>query len=298
MTKATKKQVELLKKYGISNYAIEKNKITINGSLDLSSLTSADKDFLKGTTINGSLYLSSLTSADKDFLKGTTINGSLYLSSLTSADKDFLKGTTINGYLYLSSLTSADKDFLKGTTINGSLDLSSLTSADKDFLKGTTINGSLDLSSLTSADKDFLKGNVKMLKTGYNKKGGYCFFDNILSKVITVSEKRGYTVFTTPSSFVVKKGRFTAHGKTVKDAIKDLEFKIIAEKIKKTPIKSDTIIDMSYYRTITGACKEGMQLWCANNNMTKKSYRASELLPILEKTRAYGVERFKQLITF
>ncbi len=94
--KNLEKQIELLKKCGVNNYTIDGEKITINGSLYLSSLTSANKDFLKGTTINGYLSLSSLTSADKDFLKGTTINGYLSLSSLTSADKDFLKGTTID----------------------------------------------------------------------------------------------------------------------------------------------------------------------------------------------------------
>jgi len=321
MKTETKKQIELLKKYGVTNYTVtvtENGLITINGYLDLSSLTSADKDFLKGTTINGSLDLSSLTSADKDFLKGTTINGYLDLSSLTSADKDFLKGTTINGYLDLSSLTSADKDFLKGTTINGYLDLRSLTSADKDFLKGTTINGYLDLRSLTSADKDFLKGttingyldlrsltsadkirkNTKQLESGYNQKKGYCFFDGVLSKVKNVSEKSGYTIFTLAYGFLVKKGRFTAHGNTVKKSIQDLEFKIVVQKLKKAPIKKDTIITIQYYRLLTGACEMGVKSWMQNNNMTKEKYKASELLPILEKTNAYGVEKFKQLITW
>ena len=74
-------QLELLKKYGVNNYTVEDGRITINGSLYLSSLTACDKDFLQNTTINGSLYLSSLTACDKDFLQNTTINGSLYLSS-------------------------------------------------------------------------------------------------------------------------------------------------------------------------------------------------------------------------
>src|SRR3990167_8596969 len=86
-TNELSKQIELLKKYNVTNYTVANGEITINGDLDLRSLTTADKDFLKGTTINGDLDLSSLTTADKDFLKGTTINGSLYLSSLTTADR-------------------------------------------------------------------------------------------------------------------------------------------------------------------------------------------------------------------
>jgi protein tyrosine/serine phosphatase len=304
----TAEQILLLKKYVISYYTISNDKITINGSLYLSSLTSADKDFLKGTTINGSLDLSSLTSADKDFLKGTTINGSLYLNSLTSADKDFLKGTTINGSLDLSSLTSADKDFLKGTTINGYLYLYSLTSADKDFLKGTTINGYLYLSSLTSADEDLIRKNIKKLKKGYNKSKSYCFFDGILSKVTSVSEKKGYTIYSITNGYVVQKKKYTSHGKSIKSAIQDLEFKIIFKKLKKEPIKADTLMTVQHYRLITGACDKGCRDWMMANNIeykivdgntveAKKIY-AKDLLPMLEKSKAYGLEKFKSLIKF
>jgi hypothetical protein len=271
------RQIELLKKYNISNYTTsEENTITINGSL----------------------YLISLTSCDKDFLKSTTINGSLYLISLTSCDKDFLKGTTINGYLDLRSLTSCDKDFLKSTTINGSLDLRSLTSCDKDFLKSTTINGYLDLRSLTSCDKAILNKNIKQLKIGYNKKLNYCFFDGILSKVKSIKEYKTYTIYTIAFGFVVKKRKYTAHGKTVKIAIQDLEFKIISEKLKKEPIKADTIITVQYYRIITGACQQGCDSWIKQNNIKKTEYKAKELLPLLEKYNAWGLEKFKSLINW
>jgi len=39
MKSEIKKQVELLKKYGVNNYTIDGEKISINGSLDLRSLT-------------------------------------------------------------------------------------------------------------------------------------------------------------------------------------------------------------------------------------------------------------------
>jgi protein tyrosine/serine phosphatase len=315
-----KKQIELLKKYNVTNYKIEDNKIIINGSLNLSSLTSVDKDFLKNTTINGSLNLYSLTSVDKDFLKNTTINGSLdlhslasvdkdflknttingnlYLNSLTSVDKDFLKNTTINGSLYLYSLKSVDKDFLKNTTINGYLYLNSLTSVDKDFLKNTTINGSLNLYSLTSVDKEMLEKNVKKLQEGYNEEKGYCFFDGILSKVLSVKKTRGYTIYTTPFGFITQKKNKTAHGETIKKAIQDLEFKFIAETLKKTPIKANTFITEQYYRIITGACEQGVREWKMRNNIEEDKIKAKDLLPILEKTNAYGLDKFKELVSF
>ena len=236
------KQVELLKKYGVSRYTIDGEKITINGSLDLRSLSSCDKDFLKGTTINGLLYLRSLSSCDKD------------------------------------------------------------------FLKGTTINGDLDLHSLSSCDKDFLKKNVKQLRKGYNEKNGYCFFDGILSKVLKVSIKKEYTIYTTPFNFVVQKSDYTAHGTTVKKAIQDVEFKIVAEKLKNDPILEDTLFTVKYYRMLTGACDAGCRSWMQNHDIPftvvdgetveKEPIKAKDLLPILEKSEAYGVDKFKSLIKF
>ena len=181
-------------------------------------------------------------------------------------------------------------------TINGSLYLRSLTSADKDFLKSTTINGSLYLRSLTSADKDILNNNVKKLERGYNKKLNYCFFDNILSKVKSVSKKIGMTIYETHFGFIAQKDEYAAHGKDVKKAIEDLRFKIISEKLKNEPIKKDTIIDVKYYRLITGACEQGCNSFINANGLKKESYKASELLPILEKNNAYGLSKFKTLI--
>jgi hypothetical protein len=388
------KQIELLKKYGITNYTITDNIITVNGSVDLSLLTSIeDKDFLSNVVINGRLDLRSLTSVpNKDFLNNTVINGYLVLNSLTSVPKDFLNNTVINGYLVLNSLTSVPegflsntvingsiylnslteipdkdflsntvingsiylnslkkvphkdflnstvingnldlrllteipykhflsntviggsiylgsltsiphKDFLNNTVINGNLYLSSLTSIpDKDFLSNTVINGSLYLFSLTKKNKQLLNSNVKKLKEGYNEEKKYCYFDNILSRVISVSEKKGYIIYITPSGYITQKDNFTAHGKTVKKSIEDLEYKIIAEKLKKEPIHADTIFTVQYYRTLTGACEEGCKQWLSANDMGDiDSILAKDLLPILEKTNAYGLDKFKKLITF
>ena len=98
--------------------------------------------------------------------------------------------------------------------------------------------------------------------------------------------------------FVAEKDNYFAHGETVKKAISDLQFKIISEKLKKEPIKKDTIITIHYYRLITGACELGAKSWMKQNNIKKESYKASELLPLLEKTNAYGLSKFKSLITF
>ena len=182
-------------------------------------------------------------------------------------------------------------------TANRPLYLSSLTSADKDFLKGTTINGSLYLDSLTSADKEVVRNNVKKLEVGYNKKGKYCFFDGILSKVLSIKESRGFVFYCTPFGYISQKDKYTAHGNTIKKATEDLKFKIISEKLKNEPIKKDTVITIQYYRLITGACEQGCKSFIQNNKL-KESYKASELLVILEKSKPYGFEKFKSLLQF
>ena len=259
-----KKQITLFKEYNVTNYKVEDGKITIEDNL--------------------------------------------YLRSLTTVDKDFLKGVTIGGNLDLEGLTTVHEDFLKGTTIGGSLDLRGLTTVHEDFLKGVTIGGSLDLDRITIVDRTECKSNVNELKEGYNEEKSYCYFDGILRKVNRVSTFKDYTVYSTPFDYVIQKGKYTSHAKSIKKGVLDLEFKIIAEKLKNEPIVPDTELTVKYYRTLTGACDLGVREWMRRNKLEftiiegetveVNPIKAKDLLPILEKTNAYGVEKFKELITF
>ena len=205
-------------------------------------------------------------------------------------------------------VTNYTIDDSRHITINGYLYLGSLQSCDKDFLKGTTINGYLDLGSLQSCDKELLKSNVKQLTVGYNAEKGYCFFDGILSKVNSVAKKKGYVIYTTSFGFIAQRGEFTAHGTTVKKSILDLEFKVISEKLKNEPIKKDTEFTVRYYRLLTGACDSGVRSWMQANDIPfkivneetveDKPVMAVDLLPILEKTKSYGIDKVKSLIDF
>jgi len=100
------------------------------------------------------------------------------------------------------------------------------------------------------------------------------------------------------SGFLVSKESFSAHGETVKKAISDLQFKLVAEKLKKEPITPDTIITDNYYRLITGACELGVKEWRNRHGITQEEITAKELLPILEKSNAYGLSRFKEMLKF
>ena len=96
--------------------------------------------------------------------------------------------------------------------------------------------------------------------------------------------------------YVAEQGEFTAHGKTLKKAVEDLQFKITAERLKNEPIKADTVITMQHYRAVTGACESGCQDWMEHNCVGDNTITAKELLPLLEKTSAYGRERFGKLM--
>lgn len=77
-----------------------------------------------------------------------------------------------------------------------------------------------------------------------------------------------------------------------------LGLKLLLRNSRKTRLIKDTIISVQYYRIITGACQQGCESWIKANNIKKDKYKASELLPILEKTNAYGLGKFKSLLQF
>jgi hypothetical protein len=95
--------------------------------------------------------------------------------------------------------------------------------------------------------------------------------------------------------FVAKKDNFKAHGENIHKAVEDLLFKISADKLQNEPIYPNTIISTKHFKLITGACDLGMSNWKLQNNILVDELKASELLILLEKTNAYGLNKFKQL---
>ena len=104
--------------------------------------------------------------------------------------------------------------------------------------------------------------------------------------------------------WMVTDGKFThAHGETLKDAKESFRLKIESERIKSEPITGETVIKMMHYRIITGACEFGVKNWIEQNipdkqreKVLKSGIKAKDLIPILEKTDAYGVGRLKALL--
>ena len=186
-------------------------------------------------------------------------------------------------------------------TVGGDLDLGNLTSIPEGF--NPTVGGDLYLGSGLTAPTTKPKGtlNTPKNKLLFWKDGKFVKADGMFTEVVS-KKGNSYLVKQLHSQkefYLVTDGdRTHAHGDTLEQAKKDFRFKKMAEKLKNEPIKPDTIISINHYRLITGACEMGVKSWMQSNGITKDEIKASELLPLLEKSNAYGLDKFKSLITF
>jgi len=219
---------------------------------------------------------------------------------------------TTSGNIDLSENAKAEFPVL---TTSGYIDLSENAKAEFPVL---TTSGNIYLSEnakaefpvLTTSGNIYLRENAKFI-TKVTKRLNYKSVDNTMFVIESEKTSKGIKILggyilrriyknkiVKEVCFVAEKDNFFAHGESVKKSITDLQFKLISVKLKKEPIKKDTIITVNYYRLITGACEMGVKSWMQSNNIKKQEYKASELLPLLEKTNAYGLSKFKSLITF
>jgi len=204
----------------------------------------------------------------EQFYGTETVGGPLYLRSLTSIPEGF--NPTVGGYLYLGSLTSIPEGF------------------------NPTVGGGLYLGSGLKANKKQLPQGATLSWLG----GKYISADGVFTEVIS---KKGnvYHVKKIGSdkiTYLITNGKFNAHGETLKQAKEDLKYKIIQETLKNEPITLETEITIQHYRAITGACESGVRSWMQQNGITTEKIKASELLPILQKTNAYGLSQFTKLL--
>jgi hypothetical protein len=139
-------------------------------------------------------------------------------------------------------------------------------------------------------------------------------FCEVLNERIWRSDEKEYTVYSAKKVnkeqylFIARLENHYAHATDLSQAFKDLQFKIIAEKLKNEPINAETEITVQHYRLLTGACDFGCRSWLEANKIPyevidektveKQPMKAKELFSILEKTNAYGFEKFKSLVTF
>ena len=184
----------------------------------------------------------------------------------------------INGHLYLSSLTAIPDGF--NPTVGGDLDLNGLWVESKN--KPTK-------KIITSKNKLLFWQDGKYVSADL-------MFTEVLSKKGNVYRVR--KVHSQKEFYLVTNGEFHAHGETAEKAKEDFRFKLMADKLKNEPINADTIVSIKHFRLVTGACEFGTKSWLDQNNIKVDAMKASDLLPLLEKTNAFGLEKFKKHITF
>ena len=221
-----------------------------------------------------------------------TVGG--YLDLRGTAITSLPDNLTIGGGLYLrgTAITSLPDNL----TVGGGLDLegTAITSLPDNL----TIGGGLYLRGTAITNPNNYKRPFSKMLSWRN--GKYIKVDGMFTEVV---HRKG-NVFkvkrlnTTKEFYLVTDGKYNfAHGDTLKEAKEDLRFKVMAEQLKNEPILPDTVVTVKHYRLITGACEFGVKDWMQRNEV-KEGLTAKELLPILERTNAYGLDKFKSLVKF
>ena len=102
-----------------------------------------------------------------------------------------------------------------------------------------------------------------------------------------LKKSKGYD-FSIQSGFVASNGEKHYHAETIKKAVNGVLRKISRKEDRHT-ITENSYMSKTKYHRITGACYSGISLWCAMQGIDENSrIKISDLLPILEKTKAYG----------
>jgi len=216
-------------------------------------------------------------------------------------------------------LTTAGNYCFSSNDALTSISLPALTTAGNYCFSSNDALTSISLPALTTAGNYCFSSNdaltsISLRNKEYNVKSvdGTCYV------VVAEKSSKGIKIYTgynlvnisngilnKQAAFVAEKEGFYAHGETVKKAISDLQFKIVAEKLSKEPIQPDTIITVNHYRLITGACEMGVKSWMQSTftdkeflDISENGIKAELLLPLLKRNKAYGLDRFKSMITF
>ena len=97
--------------------------------------------------------------------------------------------------------------------------------------------------------------------------------------------------------YVAEKDEYTAHGKTVREAVEDLLFKILQAQDMTVHIQrivAQGYMDANDYRLITGACREGTNHFLEVHNLTwDDKMSVQDVLKLVEGE--YGFERFREV---
>ena len=186
-----------------------------------------------------------------------THEGHVYLDSLTSLPEGVRFEN--KGYVYLRSLTSLPEGVKFEN--KGHVYLRSLTSLPEGVRFEN--KGSVDLHSLESSEQTYLGKQVHlecidgytMLINGWKRKGEF--------QVSSARYFGGGPIDKLRKCYVAKQGEYFAHGKTIREAIDDVRFKVMQSTLCKdelvASVKEKGTVTFNEYRLLTGACREGLK---------------------------------------
>jgi hypothetical protein len=216
----------------------------------------------------------------------------------------------VGGWLNLPSLTSIPNGF--NPVVGGSLWLTSLTSIPKGF--NPVVGGWLNLPSLTSIPNGFnpVVGGSLNLKDGLScptrkptfpiswQDGKYLLIDGVLTEILSKHRNyyKGKIVGKKDVCYVATNGESWAHGKTLREASKDLMFKgskraVELYKGMDKEKKLNFSEAVACYRSITGACSFGVKNFVESIGLdVEKKYSVKDMLKLSEGK--YGSETFKE----
>ena len=191
--------------------------------------------------------------------------------------------------------------FPKLTSVGGSIDASG-SDTKASFPKLTSVGGYINARGADIAlnkklkQNDQLSGNKTHLFNSFIK-NDMLFADNILAQIINTKGNvyKIRIVGKTEISYCIKIGESFSHGKTIRDAKKDLIYKIgnrDTSKFKDWKLDKKVTLKeaIESYRVITGACEQGTKNF-VNPIKTKTFYTVNE---IIEATKGqYGNGTYK-----
>jgi hypothetical protein len=265
----------------------------VDGVLDLTGIQHIGDEVLNGDRNSWVKLIKAVIAPDVITVGNYSI---CFMDGLTTLDLSNLQTNGSYSIRSMDRLTTLD---LSNLQTNGSysirsmdrlttLDLSNLQTNGSDsicFMDGlTTLDCGGQEFTVFSADGDVVIVKKHHIKRNINLYGGFI-----------IGSMQNGEFMKTPMIIAAKDG-FTAHGKTYKQAIKDLLYKIRNETIKHKKISLESYMTDKLFHVITGACMTGIRLWKERHGITKKRIKVKNLLPIFDKLGGYEVEKFKSLI--
>jgi hypothetical protein len=98
---------------------------------------------------------------------------------------------------------------------------------------------------------------------------------------------------------IAQKGKYFAHGSSLKKAIEDVGFKFLQENLNVDElvesIKEKGVVTIKDYRLLTGACRAGVEYFLEAKDIKDDSLPLEDVLNLVEG--AYGGEEFRELFS-